>query len=106
MRIAKLQENYIKKGRGRELVQTTLHSFKHTIIKSLLRDGQLDTKDGKRSEFITLYLDSIKNKFRVFFGRLFETYCTELILSIEEKIRGKVIPEFEYLPGPKSPDLF
>ncbi|MGV6938631.1 hypothetical protein ACWA2B_24885 [Paenibacillus sp. CMM36] len=50
--------------------------------------------------------DSIKNKFRVFFGRLFETYCTELILSIEEKIRGKVIPEFEYLPGQKSPDLF
>jgi len=47
-----------------------------------------------------------RNKFRVFFGRIFETYCQDLLVSVEGKIAGRVIPEFEYKKGTLTPDAF
>lgn len=47
------------------------------------------------------------HKFRTFFGRIFETYCQDLLSSISSKIKGKIIPEFKYgHDNSFSPDAF
>lgn len=47
-----------------------------------------------------------RNKFRVFFGRIFEMYCQDLLSSVQEKINGRLVPEFEYKKGVLTPDAF
>ncbi len=47
-----------------------------------------------------------KNKYQVFFGRIFEAYCHDLLGSIGTKIEGEIIHEFEYKQGVLSPDAF